>query len=113
MARGRLCDLAFFLGQVFVQPIAEVFRFTALPPISFLHPRLRHWTLERLSSFVIDWRHRRAVPDNAPLRQWGVMDALCSVRAIAIFAGIAFGLQLLAARRHGRRQASRETQQIA
>ena len=92
LARGPLRDIAFFLGQVFVQPLAVATRFAILTPISFLHPRLRRWTLERASSFVINWRHRREVPANARRRQWAIMDLLCSLRAIAIFASIGIGL---------------------
>jgi fatty acid desaturase len=91
LANGPLRDIAYFLGQVFVQPIAVVLRFTLLTPISFLHSGLRQWTLEHASSFVINWRHRRKIPDNAPRLQWAVMDMICSLRAMAIFAAVGFG----------------------
>lgn len=91
LARGPLRNIAFFMAQAFVQPIFVVTRFTLLTPISFLHPRLRQWTLEHASSFVMNWRHHRRIPANAPRLQWAVIDVLCSLRAMGIGVGIGIG----------------------
>lgn len=92
LGNGPLSDIGFFMGQVFVQPIFVAFRFTVLTPISFLHPKIRQWVLERMSSFVIDWHFRREIPENAPRHWWAVMDVLCSIRAWMIFAAPVMGL---------------------
>jgi fatty acid desaturase len=92
LGNGPLSDIGFFMGQVFVQPIFVAFRFTVMTPISFLHPKIRQWVLERMSSFVIDWRFRREIPENAPRHWWAVMDVLCSIRAWMIFAAPLAGL---------------------
>jgi fatty acid desaturase len=91
LGHGPLRDIGLFLAQVFLQPIFVAFRFAILTPISFLHPKLRTWVLEHASSFVIDWRYRRRIPDNAPRTAWAVMDVLCCMRAIAIFTWVIMG----------------------
>ncbi len=91
LGNGALKDVLLFLGQVFVQPILVVTRFL-LAPITFLHPRLRQWTLEHASSFVINLRYRRPIPENANRAEWALMDLLCSLRAWAIFGTVFAGL---------------------
>lgn len=92
LAHGSRRDIALFLLQIVLQPIGVFIRFL-LAPLSFLHPRLRQWTLERASSFVINFRHRRAIPADAPRAAWAMVDLACSMRAWAIFALIYLGLE--------------------
>ncbi|QDS94152.1 Fatty acid desaturase [Roseimaritima multifibrata] len=91
LGTGNVSEIALFLLQILLQPIFVTLRFL-LAPFSFLHPRLRQWTLEHASSFVIDFRYRRKIPRNAPLMSWAAMDLLCSLRAWAIFAFILAGV---------------------
>ncbi len=91
LGRGPLRGIGFFLAQIFVQPILVTLRFL-LAPATFVHPRLRRWVLERASSFVIDFQHRRTIPDNAPRWSWALMDIACCLRAIAIFLFIFAGV---------------------
>ena len=70
--------LNYFL-QVLYQPLFVAFRFIILGPLSFLHPKLRRWTLVHASSFVIDWSYKRPLPKVIPWH-WAVMDLLCTVR---------------------------------
>lgn len=89
---GRFRNLVLFLLQIFLLPGLTAFRFLVITPISFLHPKLREWTLHHASSFVINFRHYREIPANAPLRMWAVMDVLCFLRTVCIFAGLALGV---------------------
>ncbi len=91
LGNGPLRDIGLFLAQVLLLPIFVSLRFALLTPISFLHPRLRTWVLEHASSFVIDWRYRRRIPENAPRAAWAVMDVLCCLRALAIYTWIIMG----------------------
>jgi fatty acid desaturase len=91
LAHGTWRDVALFLTQIFVQPALVCLRFL-LAPVTFLHPALRQWTLERASSFVINFRYRRSIPTGAPRAAWAAMDLACSLRAWAIFAFILLGI---------------------
>lgn len=92
LGRGPTRNVVFFFLQVFVQPILYVVRFALLTPISMLHPRLRQWVLERVSTFGIDWTYRRPIPDDAPRAAWAAIELLCCLRAMLMFALVAAGL---------------------
>jgi len=83
LGNGPMRDVWLFLSQVFLQPALVFIRFL-LAPLTFIHPRVRQWTLEHASSFVINLRYKRHIPDDAPRKTWAVMDLLCSLRAWAI-----------------------------
>lgn len=85
LGRGPLMNIVMFLTQVILQPIFVIVRFTIFTPISFLHPKLRKWTLEHFSSFVFDFPYKRTLAKNAPLKWWAAMDVMCCLRAWAIF----------------------------
>lgn len=91
LGHGRMRDFAAFLAQVLIQPIFVTARFL-LAPVTFLHPRLRQWTLERASSFVINFRYRREIPADAPRAAWAALDLGCSLRAWVIFIAPVVGL---------------------
>lgn len=82
---GGLRNIGRFLTQILGLPIFVGLRFFLGTPLSFLHPQLREWTLERASSFVINFSYRRALPDNAPRRVWAWMELACFLRACLIF----------------------------
>jgi len=84
--------IGYFLGQVFLQPIFTIFRFVIVTPVSFMHPKLRAWTLRNYSTFAFVLPCPRQIPQNAPLKFWAFMDIACSVRAIAIFAFVLMGI---------------------
>ena len=82
---GSLGNILRFLIQIFCLPLFVGLRFFIGTPISFLHPRLRQWILERASSFVINFSYRRAIPENAPRRIWALVELGCWLRASLIF----------------------------
>lgn len=81
LGTGLWKEIVGFYGQVVILPVAVFLRFLILTPISFLHPKLRQWTLEHASSFVINLKYKRHIPANAPRKWWAAMDILCSIRA--------------------------------
>lgn len=101
LGRGSRWKLLWFWLQVPVLPLYIYARLLIVAPISFLHPRLRKWALERMSSFVINFRHRLDVPPWAPRKAWAALEIACCLRAaalaIVLFAGLkpwTHGLQL-------------------
>jgi len=91
LAGGRYRQLWIFLLQIFVLPGLTAVRFLVITPISFLHPKLREWTLHHASSFVINFRHYREIPANAPRRLWAIIDILCFLRTAGIFVALFLG----------------------
>jgi fatty acid desaturase len=102
IGRGPIPYVICFLMQIFVQPTFVLFRFLILTPISFLHPKLRAWSLSTLSSFVFNFSYRRKVTEKDPRRWWAFMDLSCSMRAwllpglviVGIVSGGVFGTPL-------------------
>jgi fatty acid desaturase len=92
LGNGALRDVLMFLSQVFVQPIVVLLRFL-LAPLTFVHPRVRQWTLEHASSFVINIRYKRHIPADAPRKIWAAMDLACSARAWMIPIAVLTGLK--------------------
>lgn len=74
-------QIAWFLLQIFVQPLFILCRFAVLAPLSHLDRRLRRWTLERASSLVIDFRYRRAGFGAVPSSRVVVLESVCCVWA--------------------------------
>jgi fatty acid desaturase len=92
LGSGPLRNVAKFYAQVIFLPAAVAFRFLILTPISFLHPRLREWTLQHCSSFVINLRYRRrSIPADAPRAYWAFIETLCFLRTLAIFVWVVNG----------------------
>ncbi len=91
LGRGRVWGLLIYLSQILTQPLFIFSRFLIGTPISFLHPKLRRWVLERTSSLVINFRYRRQVSSLLPNRDWFVLEVLCFLRATALLAVVACG----------------------
>lgn len=84
LGSGMLREVGYFYLQVVFLPAAVFMRFFLITPISFLHPRLRTWALERTSFFVINLHYRQAIPTSAPRKWWAAMEIACCLRAWAI-----------------------------
>lgn len=93
LGRGSRWKLLWFWLQVPLLPLYIYVRLLIVSPISFLHPRLRTWTLERMSSFVINFRHRLDVPASAPRKAWAALELACCLRAAAIAVILIAGLK--------------------
>ena len=59
LATGSLKGILIFLTQIFSQPIIVFLRYAIGTPISFLHSRLRKWTLAHASSLVINFQYQK------------------------------------------------------
>lgn len=91
LGKGPLTAIGWFLSQALLQPILTVVRLLIVAPISFCHPRLRQWVLERASSFVFVFDCHREISDREPRRWWAVLEGLCFLRAAAIFVFVGAG----------------------
>ncbi len=92
LVQGGVWTLAVFMAEIFYLPVYFIVRFLIGTPLSFLSPRLRTWLLQRHSSFVIDPRYRRQIPDNAPRHLWALMEIGCLLRIVIFITLILVGL---------------------
>ena len=86
---GSLPSILSFLVIVAAFPLIVFLRFL-LAPLSFLHPKLREWTLTRASALTMNWRYERKLND---FDRWAItaMELLCFVRAAMIPAAVLLG----------------------
>jgi fatty acid desaturase len=75
LGAGPVSRIIGYLLQVPLLPALAIFRFLILTPLSFMHPRLRRWVLAHASSYVINPRYRRSVPDDEPHGTWVALEA--------------------------------------
>ncbi|HEX4129167.1 MAG TPA: fatty acid desaturase [Pirellulales bacterium] len=80
-----------FLAQAIFLPGYVFLRFL-LSPFTFVHPRVRQWTLERASSFVMNFRHRLVIPENAPRRLWATVELAVWLRCVVMLAVVVAGI---------------------
>jgi fatty acid desaturase len=102
--------LPLFLVASLLAPVALLFRFAVLTPLSLLSPRLRAVVVARYSGLQINPAFRRKPADGELARQWRWQEAATSawaiallamvwtgvipLRAFAIFIGVAAGVML-------------------
>jgi len=91
---------ALYLGQSILLPFLVVFRFGILSPISFLHPRFRHFVMTNTSSLAIRMDTARKLPTGVDLRNWYVLEALCFGFVFAGFLFFSTGILSLGTLRH-------------
>ena len=103
--------LPVFLVAALLAPVALLFRFAVLTPLSMLVPKLRELVVGRFSGLQINPLFRRKPPEGDFVRAWAWMEGAASLwaitlivlavsetvplRAFAIFLGIASGVMLL------------------
>lgn len=80
--RGSWLGLVVYLGMIALFPLVVFLRFL-LVPLTYLHPRLREWTLTRASSMTFNWRYVRKLNDQD---RWSIaaVEWLCWLRAMMI-----------------------------
>ena len=84
--------LPVFIVTAALAPVALLFRFAVLTPLSMLSPRLRTLVVERYSGLQINPSFRRPAPAADFARQWAWKEALTSIWAIGLVAAVAIGL---------------------
>lgn len=91
LATGSPWRIVWFAAQAFLLPPYVSLRFL-LTPFSFLHPRLRTWTLEHASALVINFSHRRRFPKTTNWTLWLALEWACFARAAMLVGMIATGV---------------------
>jgi fatty acid desaturase len=87
---GNFRSLICYLILIIAFPIIVFLRFL-LVPLSYLHPKLRQFVLERASSLTLNFQYRRKL-NEADRRSITIMEWLCFVRALAIPATVLVGV---------------------
>jgi len=85
LGAGPVSRLLIYFLQLPLLPALAVCRFLVLTPVSFLHPRLRRWVLERASSYVINPRYRRSLPPDERRGTWVALEIAIFVELAAFF----------------------------
>jgi fatty acid desaturase len=91
LGAGPLGNVVLFFAQVPLLPAYIALRLL-LSPLTFLHPKLRNWVLEHMSSYVINYRHRLTVPAGASRKAWAALEIACSLRLAGMLGVVAVGL---------------------
>ena len=84
--------LPVFLVASLLAPVALLFRFAVLAPLSLLFPRLRALVVARYSGLQINPAFRRNPAEGELARQWRWQEIATSIWAIALLAMVATGI---------------------
>ncbi len=84
--------LPLFLVAALLAPIALLFRFAILGPVSMLLPGLREVVVGRYSGLQINPRFHRKHPEGKFARDWGLQEAAASIWAVTLVALVATGV---------------------
>jgi fatty acid desaturase len=86
---GSLLGILLYLIMVLLFPLIVFLRFF-LSPLTFLHPRLREWTLTRASSLTLNWKYvRRITPEDR--RNITMVELLCWTRTCGMLGCVLIG----------------------
>lgn len=84
--------LPLFILASLLAPVALLFRFAVLAPLSLLSPKLREIVVARFSGLSINPAFRRRPPEGAFKAQWERLEAAASLWAIALLTAVATGI---------------------
>ena len=84
--------LPLFILVSLLAPIALLFRYAVLAPMSLVVPALRKIVVERYSGLVINPNFRRRPVEGELRRNWIVQETAASIWAITLLAGVATGV---------------------
>lgn len=84
--------LTLFVVVAVLAPFALLLRFGVLAPLSLVFPPLRRMLVEQFSALTINPAFRRAAPEGEFARHWRFWEALASLWAMALLAGVATGV---------------------
>ncbi len=73
-------------------PLALLFRYGVLAPLSAVIPPLRRLVVARYSGLVINPQFRRRAPEGQARREWLWLEAGCAVWAMLLIAGVVSGI---------------------
>ena len=89
-------SLPLFVVVAALAPVALLFRFAVLAPLSLVSPALRRAVVARYSGLVINPAFRRRPPEGAFRTQWLWLETATSLWAIGLLVGAATGILPLA-----------------
>ena len=72
-------------------PVALIFRYGVLSPLSVIVPGLRRIVVERYSALAINPQFRRRMPEREAAKQWNRIEAACAIWAMSLIALVATG----------------------
>jgi fatty acid desaturase len=84
-------SLPVFVVIAALAPIALIFRYGVLSPLSLVIPPLRRVVVERFSALAINPDFRRRMPEGAFAAQWNRIEAACAIWAMTLIALVATG----------------------
>lgn len=84
--------LPLFVVASLFGPVALLFRYAVLTPLSLLSPKLRELVVGRFSGLQINPLFRRKRPEGQFAREWAWAEAACSIWAISLLAMVATGV---------------------
>ena len=88
--RGKLLHFVFYTIHICLFPAFVFLRFF-MAPLSFIHPKVRDFTLRRLSSFTLNWKYEKNL-SRLDRTTFAAVELLCWLRASAIIVGVMVGL---------------------
>ncbi len=92
LAMMRPWTLPLFVVTAGLAPIALLFRFSVLSPLSLLSTRLRSLVVGRFSGLQINPRFTRRAPDGALRRHWAWQESAASLWSIGLIALVITGI---------------------
>ena len=87
---GSALSILMYAIHVCLFPAFVFLRFL-LAPLTFIHPKIRDFTLRRLSSFTMNWKYERNI-SRLDRKTFAVIELLCCARAAMILIGVALGI---------------------
>lgn len=92
LAHMKPWTLPLFLMSSVLAPVALLFRYAVLTPVSLVVPGMHAMLVARFSSLSINPQFRRRMPEGDVAAQWRWLEGACSVWAIALIALVASGV---------------------
>lgn len=84
-------SLPVFVLVAALAPVALIFRYGVLSPLSVIVPGLRRIVVERYSALAINPGFRRRMPEGEFATQWNRIEAACALWAMALIALVVAG----------------------
>ena len=91
-AGGTAWQVVVYLTQIIFQPILVYLRYLIWTPISFLHPKLRTWTLANASSLVINFKYTNHKKPFQHTKEDTFWELLTWFRAVVMIALVLMGI---------------------
>lgn len=89
---GSIPSVLLYAVHVCLFPAFVFLRFF-LAPLTFIHPKVRDFTLRRLSSFTLNWKYERNI-SRLDRKTFAAVELLCWARATLILVGVILGISL-------------------